>query len=78
MVGAVCEDTDRFAENRKLPELRVGDVLLIHDAGAHGHSMGYNYGGRLRCGEYLLRQDGSFMMIRRAETAADYLKTQIL
>lgn len=78
VVGAVCETTDRFAENRALPPLQVGDVLLIHDAGAHGHSMGYNYGGRLRCAEYLLREDGSMEMIRRAETTADYLAAQIL
>lgn len=78
VVGAVCEATDCFASNRPLPELEAGDVLLIHDAGAHGHSMGYNYGGRLRCGEYLLRTDGTFEMIRRAETTADYLKTQII
>ena len=78
VVGAVCETTDRFAENRALPPLQVGDVLLIHDAGAHGHSMGYNYGGRLRCAEYLLREDGSMEMIRRAETTADYLAAQVL
>ena len=77
VVGAVCEVTDRFAENRLLPALQVGDVLLIHDAGAHGHSMGYQYGGRLRCAEYLLRRDGSLEKLRRAETTADYLSTQI-
>lgn len=77
IVGAVCETTDRFAENRLLPELQAGDVLLIHDAGAHGHSMGYNYGGRLRCGEYLLRTDGFMEKIRRAETTADYISCQI-
>ena len=53
VVGAVCENTDKFAQKRPLPELKEGDILVIHDAGAHGHSMGYNYGGRLRCGEYL-------------------------
>lgn len=78
VVGAVCEDTDRFAENRMLPALQVGDVLLIHDTGAHGHGMGYNYGGRLRCSEYLLRRNGEIEMIRRAETTADYLATQVL
>lgn len=78
VVGAVCETTDRFAENRALPPIQVGDVLLIHDVGAHGHSMGYNYGGRLRCAEYLLRQDGSMEKIRRAETTADFLAAQIL
>lgn len=77
VVGVVCEGTDKFAENRSLPDLNLGDVLVIHDAGAHGHSMGYNYGGRLRCAEYLLREDGSTEKIRRAETTADYLETMI-
>ena len=77
VVGAVCENTDKFAENRKLPELRVGDVLVIHDAGAHGHAMGYSYGGRLRCAEYLLRTDGTVEKLRRAETTADYLGPMI-
>ena len=60
-----------------LPELNQGDALVIHDVGAHGHSMGYQYGGRLRCGEYLLRPDGETMLIRRGETTEDYLSTQI-
>lgn len=77
VVGAVCENTDKFAENRPLPELQVGDVLVIHDTGAHGHSMGYNYGGRLRCGEYLLHRDGRTEQIRRAETTADLLDTMV-
>ena len=76
VVGAVCENTDKFAENRMLPEIESGDLLKIHDAGAHGHSMGYNYGGRLRCGEYLLREDDSIVMLRRKETPEDYLMTQ--
>ena len=71
VVGSVCENTDKFAWNRMLPDLKQGDVLLIHDSGAHGHSMGYQYGGRLRCGEYLLTSSG-VKMIRRAETPEDY------
>ena len=77
IVGSVCENTDKFAENRMLPPLEVGDILLIHDVGAHGHSMGYRYGGRLRCGEYLLHEDGRVQMIRRPETVEDYLSTQV-
>lgn len=77
VVGAVCENTDKFAENRMLPPLQVGDILLIHDAGAHGHSMGYQYGGRLRCGEYLRRPDGEIVLLRRREEIEDYLTTQI-
>lgn len=77
VVGSVCENTDKFAENRLLPPLEVGDVLVIHDAGAHGHSMGYQYGGRLRCGEYLLREDGTLQLLRRRETVDDYLETQV-
>ncbi len=77
VVGSVCEDTDRFAEKRMLPDLHVGDVLVIHDVGAHGHSMGYQYSGRLRCAEYLLHQDGTAEMIRRAETPEDYFETMV-
>ena len=77
VVGAVCENTDKFGEGRMLPELKKGDILLIHDAGAHGHSMGYRYGGRLRCGEYLLHGDGTIEMIRRAETTEDHFDTLI-
>lgn len=77
VVGTVCENTDKFAESRMLPKLNQGDALVIHDVGAHGHSMGYQYGGRLRCGEYLLRPDGETMLIRRGETTEDYLSTQI-
>ena len=58
-----------------LPEVHIGDLLFIHDAGAHGHSMGYNYNGTLRSAELLLREDGSFELIRRAETPADYFAT---
>lgn len=77
VVGAVCENTDKFAENRMLPPLEVGDILLIHDAGAHGHAMGYQYGGRLRCGEYLRCEDGTIKLLRRPETTEDYLSTQV-
>lgn len=77
VVGAVCENTDKFAENRMLPPLQVGDLLVVQDAGAHGHSMGYNYGGRLRCGEYLLHRDGTVSCLRRQEMAEDILKTQV-
>ncbi len=77
VVGAVCENTDKFAQKRTLPELQEGDLLVIHDAGAHGHSMGYNYGGRLRCGEYLWTKEEKAVLLRRKETAADYLSTQI-
>lgn len=78
VVGSVAENTDKFAENRMLPPLEKGDLLVIADAGAHGHSMGYNYGGRLRCGEYLLREDGTVSSMRRGETPEDLLKTQLL
>ncbi len=77
VVGAVCENTDKFAENRMLPPLEVGDIILIHDAGAHGHAMGYQYGGRLRCGEYLRCEDGTIKLLRRPETTEDYLSTQV-
>lgn len=77
VVGAVCENADKLAEKRALPELEAGDVLVIHDVGAHGHSMGYNYGGRLRCGEYMLRADGGIALIRRPETMEDYLSTAL-
>lgn len=76
VVGAVCENTDKFAQKRMLPELEVGDLLAIHDAGAHGHSMGYNYGGRLRCGEYLWTGDAA-VPLRRKESVEDYLSTQV-
>lgn len=75
VVGGLCENNDRFANDRTLPEVEVGDLLVIHDTGAHGRSMGYNYNGRLRSAEVLLRSDGSFELIRRAETPADYFST---
>ncbi len=75
VVGSLCENNDKFAVERSLPEVDVGDLIVIHDTGAHGFSMGYNYNGRLRSAEILLREDGSFEMIRRAETLRDYFAT---
>lgn len=75
ITGALCENNDKFAVDRELPEISVGDYLIIHDTGAHGYSMGYNYNGRLRSAEILLKTDGSFEMIRRAEKASDYFAT---
>lgn len=71
----MCENNDKFAVNRMLPKIDIGDLLYIHDTGAHGFSMGYNYNGKLRSSEILLREDGSFEMIRRAETPKDYFAT---
>ena len=75
VTGALCENSDKFAVDRKLPKISLGDYLYIHDTGAHGHSMGYQYNGRLRSAEILLHPDGSFDMIRRAETTKDYFAT---
>ena len=75
VVGRLCENNDQFARDRWLPECGVGDLLFIHDAGAHGHSMGYNYNGSLRSAELLLREDGSVQLIRRAERMSDYFAT---
>ncbi len=75
VTGGLCENNDKFAIERSLPEIEVGDILAIHDTGAHGHSMGYNYNGKLRSAEVLLHPDGSFKQIRRAETPADYFAT---
>lgn len=75
VTGSLCENNDKFAVDRKLPEVREGDHLLIHDAGAHGHSMGFNYNGKLRHAEYLLEEDGSFRLIRRAQSYDDYVET---
>lgn len=75
VVGSLCENSDKFAVDRKLPKLDYGDIIFIHDAGAHGHSMGYNYNGKLRSAEIFLNKDGSFELIRRAETAKDYFAT---
>jgi len=75
VTGGLCENNDKFAIERSLPQIEIGDILAIHDTGAHGHAMGYNYNGKLRSAEVLLRPDGSFQMIRRAETPADYFAT---
>ena len=75
VTGGLCENNDKFAIERSLPRIDVGDILVIHDTGAHGFSMGYNYNGKLRSAEVLLRSDGSFRLIRRAETPMDYFAT---
>ena len=75
LVGSLCENNDKFAINRKLPEMEIGDVVVIHDAGAHGHSMGFQYNGKLRSAELLLKEDGTVEQIRRAETLEDYFAT---
>ena len=75
VTGSLCESIDRFAVDRSLPEIEVGDLVVIHDAGAHGHAMGFNYNGKLRSAELLLREDGSVVEIRRAETVEDYFAT---
>ena len=75
VVGSLCENNDKFAIDRPLPNVEIGDILVIHDGGAHGHSMGFQYNGKLRCAELLLREDGSVMQIRRAETIDDYFAT---
>lgn len=75
IVGSLCENNDKFAIDRPLPHIDIGDLVVIHDTGAHGHSMGYNYNGKLRSAEVLLHEDGTFSMIRRAETPLDYFAT---
>lgn len=75
VVGSLCENNDKFAIDRCLPEIQRGDLLIIHDGGAHGHSMGFNYNGKLRCAELLLKSDGSVRQIRRAETHDDLFAT---
>ena len=75
IVGSLCENNDKFAIDRMLPKIEIGDLLVIHDTGAHGFSMGYNYNGKLRSAELLLREDGSVELIRRAETPQDYFAT---
>ena len=77
VVGSLCENNDKFAIDRMLPKIDIGDLLVIHDTGAHGFSMGYNYNGRLRSAEILLQPDGSTRLIRRAETVDDYFATLI-
>ncbi len=75
VTGSLCENCDKFAKNRSLPKIEMGDYLVIHDTGAHGYSMGYNYNGKLKHAELLLKEDGSVEMIRRAETPEDYFAT---
>ena len=75
VTGSLCENNDKFAIDRMLPEIEIGDVVYIHDTGAHGFSMGYNYNGKLRSAEVLLKEDGSHQLIRRAETPEDYFAT---
>ncbi|MDO4548811.1 MAG: diaminopimelate decarboxylase [Clostridia bacterium] len=75
VVGSLCENNDKFAVDRRLPNIDVGDYIVIHDAGAHCRAMGYNYNGKLRCGEVLFRPDGSYKLIRRHETPRDYFAT---
>lgn len=75
VTGSLCENNDKFAVDRPLPAVAVGDLVVIHDAGAHGHAMGFNYNGKLRPAELLMAEDGSVRMIRRAETLDDYFST---
>ncbi len=75
VVGSLCENNDKFAIDRMLPKIDIGDLIIIHDTGAHGFSMGYNYNGKLKSAELLLKEDGSVQLIRRAETPADYFAT---
>jgi diaminopimelate decarboxylase len=75
VTGSLCENNDKFAINRALPELARGDLVVIHDTGAHGHAMGFNYNGKLRSAELLLREDGTIEQIRRAETSEDLFAT---
>jgi len=75
VTGSLCENNDKFAINRKLPKMEQGDLVVIHDTGAHGHAMGFNYNGKLRSAELLLRENGEVVQIRRAETLNDYFGT---
>ena len=75
VTGSLCENNDKFAVNRELPKIDIGDIAVIHDTGAHGHSMGFNYNGKLRSAEIMIDQNDSLSLIRRAENASDYLKT---
>ncbi len=75
VTGGLCENNDKFAIDRMLPKINLGDFVVIHDTGAHGYAMGYNYNGKLRSAEVLLKEDGSTELIRRAETPADYFAT---
>jgi diaminopimelate decarboxylase len=75
VTGSLCENNDKFAIDRALPKLESGDIVVIHDAGAHGFAMGFNYNGKLRSAELLLRENGEVVQIRRAETVKDYFAT---
>ena len=75
VTGSLCENNDKFAVDRKLPKIDIGDLVAIHDTGAHGFAMGYNYNGKLKSSEILLKEDGSYQLIRRAETPKDYFAT---
>lgn len=75
VTGSLCENNDKFAVDRELPRIDIGDLFVIHDTGAHGHAMGFNYNGKLRSAELLLKEDGTVEMIRRAETLEDYFAT---
>jgi len=75
VTGSLCENNDKFAIDRMLPELKPNDIVVIHDTGAHGHSMGFNYNGKLKSAELLLRENGDVVEIRRAETIDDYFTT---
>ena len=75
VVGSLCENNDKFAIQRSLPKVQRGDLLVIHDSGAHGHAMGFQYNGKLRCAEILIQPDRSTRLIRRAETVEDYFAT---
>ncbi len=75
VTGSLCENNDKFAIDRALPQVDIGDIVVIHDAGAHGHAMGFNYNGKLRSAEILLKADGATELIRRAETLDDYFAT---
>lgn len=77
ITGSLCENNDKFAVDRMLPKIDIGDLLVLHDTGAHGYAMGYQYNGRLRSAEILLQEDGSTRLIRRAETPEDYFSTMI-
>ena len=75
ITGSLCENNDKFAIDRRLPKIDIGDILIIHDTGAHGSAMGFNYNGKLWCAELLLRTDGTVELIRRAQTIDDYFAT---
>ena len=75
VTGGLCENNDKFAVDRNLPKIDMGDILYVHDTGAHGHAMGYNYNGKLRSAELLLKENGEVTLLRRADTPQDYFAT---